>query len=658
MKNETYGIEFTAITDKFKAKIKEMASSIKQFGKETENNIEISPEIDLKQLQKWREEVKKLIDTTKENMEPFKGTTTEGKWQEDLKWYQDNLKAIDTRIEELSQSDEEFNNEAEKTKSILGEMFDKSIGKIKRFTYYLLGARSVFSLFMKYQSIYYQYNEQMQYQSELSQNAIALSLAPAFELLGNIITYTSIAFAKFIELLTGVPVLTKVTTKGIRDYNKSLKESQSLASGLDEITNLSLPSGTGLASQYKALDNFQKKVAEVEKFFKDNKWINTLIKGLQKIWDFLSKKIAPAVVNAFRYIVDNWDKLKYLFIGLGATALMFKIGMSLTGVSTALGASTMAGVASGTGLIGVAGVMKYLTGLGLIAIGVGITVTGAIAISNMLSEIKQLNSQAHDMAKVRLDGWVDVFDVVIDRINKTKKGTKEWDEQTAMLKEATKSVMQNIVNGKLSYDEYGPVIDEIREKLKKIDDEDFKAQIDLMLNTTGAEKDYAKFKAQIEKGVNVNLSVGGGGSSSSGGGGFSGGGTRDNLNSKVNYNSDYKVTNSPLNTKTTQTKSTNLWDGIKKVFGFARGLDYVPYDEYPAILHKGEAVVPAKYNPTIHSAGNEYTNSLLETLVVKMDDLSRRPNVFEIDGQQFANATYGLYEEASNNQNYVKGVVK
>ena len=83
----------------------------------------------------------------------------------------------------------------------------------------------------------------------------------------------------------------------------------------------------------------------------------------------------------------------------------------------------------------------------------------------------------------------------------------------------------------------------------------------------------------------------------------------------------------------------------------------MPYDNYPALLHKGETVVPAKYNPTIHSVGNDYTNSLLETLIVEVQDLRNRPNEFIVDGKKFANATYGYYEEVSNRQNYVEGVV-
>ena len=202
---------------------------------------------------------------------------------------EEEIKKLQLELDKLKNKYNDVRKSANNSTKDLGSIFDKSIGKIKRFTFYLLGARSIFSLFMKYQSIYYQYNEQMQYQSELSQNAIALSLAPAFELLGNVMTYASIAFAKFIELLTGVNVLSKVTTKGIREYNKSLKETQTLVSGIDEITNLTNPQNLGLASQYQALEDFQKKVAEVEKFFQENKWVGQLAEDLKKIWQGFSK---------------------------------------------------------------------------------------------------------------------------------------------------------------------------------------------------------------------------------------------------------------------------------------------------------------------------------------------------------------------------------
>ncbi|MDD2728169.1 phage tail tape measure C-terminal domain-containing protein [Malikia sp.] len=48
--------------------------------------------------------------------------------------------------------------------------------------------------------------------------------------------------------------------------------------------------------------------------------------------------------------------------------------------------------------------------------------------------------------------------------------------------------------------------------------------------------------------------------------------------------------------------SSNFWSGSGGVPRLATGTNYVPYDEFPAVLHKGEAVVPAAYNPAAGGA--------------------------------------------------------
>lgn len=46
-----------------------------------------------------------------------------------------------------------------------------------------------------------------------------------------------------------------------------------------------------------------------------------------------------------------------------------------------------------------------------------------------------------------------------------------------------------------------------------------------------------------------------------------------------------------------------FYDGGGGAVALATGTNYVPRDEFPAILHKGEAVVPAKYNPAAGGMG-------------------------------------------------------
>ena len=669
MENEKYGIVLEAKTNLFKKGMQEAINYTKEFGKGVKESF--SSEV-IKTARNWRSAIKEAFtdDGYKKELEELKKRYEEtskmqsyaGK-EEDISYYESEIARVQELIDKEDKRNEaqtEYNQELEQTNAIssktsfsLGSLFDKSINKIKRFSFYLLGARSVFSMFMKYQGIYYQYNEKMQYQSELSQNAIALSLAPAFEFLGNVIAYASIGFAKFIELLTGVNVLTKVSTKGIRDYNKGLKESQSLLSGIDEITNLTLPSSTGLASQYQALDDFQKKVKEVEKFFAENKWITDLANGLKKVWEWIGK--------IYDYIKRHWDVFKYI-LGAVAVAGIFGSGNALLKIS----------------ILGLASFITFITALE--------------DYNKAKAEYDKNNKKTHDLI---MNNFSEMTSFLLNDTKKAlqgvEKGTEQWKKRTDDVKAQLPSILNEIRNGKLSYEEYKPVIDEWINELEALDGETFKPEIDFLTKLNGDDDDIELIKAYYATGnPNSKLTTLGGGTNGFGGGGSGSRGPTLSYNVKVEKTEAEKILEDfkkqgftiqggvKLTLKDAKTKLENLLNAldtfkgtgvftnfvtapIKKALarlGYAKGLDYVPYDNYPALLHKGEAVVPAKYNTTIHSVGNEYTNSLLETLVMKIDDLAQRPNVFEIDGQKFANATYNLYDNARSRQNYVEGVVR
>ena len=650
-KNETYGVEVTAETSKFKKKMQELANLMKNFGKQAEEETTIAPKMNyngyvnqINYVKKQLDKVAKQIENTKYDnatnqvLTSFKNklNIVNDAIEEQLKTDQAFMKLsginyeytskemeallkererIEKNINNLVQNEDnepteeqlklqakyerlqatlknlidnqdEYNRKLGETEKIsaknrLAKMFDTGIGKIKKFTFYLLGARSVFSLFMKYQSIYYQYNEQMQYQSELSQNAIALSLAPAFELLGKVMTYASIAFARFIQLLTGVNVLSKVTTKGIRDYNKSLKETQTLVSGIDEITNLTMPNNTGLANQYKALKDFQDQVNEFDKWFNKIKQKISDYFDFEKGWNLFKVKFPKMLKWVYDFAIGSW---------LGP--FVEKIKKDLEPIWQ--------------------------------------------PIKTKFEEVlKQIEPLWNDFLKPK------IIDPVTDKLNEAKN--KILKEFAPFLNNLI--YYYNITIGKI----LGP-IDYIEIEVDKTQD--------------NIEKDVK----QTEKNIETNTTT-----------------TVNNMKKDINQINNLKpkfsitaVVSSAENTlrkffaklgikwgSNTSTMGLTMSAAINSVGdyfnntkGYAKGLDYVPYDNYPALLHKGESVVPAKYNPTIHSQGNEYTNSLLETMIIKLDDLARRPNEFNIDGQKFANATYPLYENARTQQNYVEGVVR
>lgn len=81
------------------------------------------------------------------------------------------------------------------------------------------------------------------------------------------------------------------------------------------------------------------------------------------------------------------------------------------------------------------------------------------------------------------------------------------------------------------------------------------------------------------------------------------------------------------------------------------GTNYVPNDQL-AMVHKGEAIIPKKFNNQQYfNSNNDETNALLVELNKNVIDLRNRANIFEIDGKELAQATYNYYENEGNRLN-------
>ena len=99
--------------------------------------------------------------------------------------------------------------------------------------------------------------------------------------------------------------------------------------------------------------------------------------------------------------------------------------------------------------------------------------------------------------------------------------------------------------------------------------------------------------------------------------------------------------------------------GLEGVEGFRYGLDYVPYDEYPALLHQGEAVLTASTATNLKNLLDEYKDMSKQSvnfdaiiqnqtteLVWKLDEII---GVIRNTGSSFQNSVD--YETARNKLN-------
>lgn len=99
----------------------------------------------------------------------------------------------------------------------------------------------------------------------------------------------------------------------------------------------------------------------------------------------------------------------------------------------------------------------------------------------------------------------------------------------------------------------------------------------------------------------------------------------------------------------------NNWKkGMNTMFGFKFntydvGTNYVPNDQL-AMIHEGEAIVPKKFNNKEFLSGsdNSETNELLYELIRIQSENSNKTPVFEMDGREFAKATYKYYKGEEN----------
>lgn len=232
------------------------------------------------------------------------------------------VEKLDSHIKQTSQSSNKIGGDISKA-------FTKGLKSVKRLTLGFLGARTAFSLFRKYMSEYQSQNEEFAQKMQLTTNVIVNALAPAFEFFGNIIQYVVIGLARIIELLTGVSILGKTTDTALKGAGQSAKELNDNLSGLDEISNIQEDSGglsTGIGDQLKALSDFQKKIAEVDKWLEKTgikKWIQDIGKLFGDLW------------NGFK---NQPEWLKWLEIGVGTVGLLLGVsGVSgLYGVIAAL----------------------------------------------------------------------------------------------------------------------------------------------------------------------------------------------------------------------------------------------------------------------------------------------------------------------------------
>lgn len=601
--NEKYGIELDLLMSSFNKKaeqVKKTAESIKKaFNPSDVSGMKINGLTQIKgiskefnkltgskyglsevfELQRAKTDLSDVVSKVKE---VNKATSNMNYVQYDsnaIQQYIDQYGQVENKVKKTTNEVKKFNNENKKTTKINNGLnqitrgFDQITSKIKRFGLALLSIRGIWQLVSKASSAYLAQDTELSDKLQSVWAGLGSMLAPIIEKIANILMKGVGYINIFIKALTGVDLLAKASAKSMDKASKSAKGLNKSLAGFDELNNLDTSAGsnidTGISNPFASIQNVDLPWAETVKAF--GEWV---------------KENMPTVIG--------------LLGGLTGAIIAFKLGLG--GIKS---------IGIGVVIFGVIKLIgdlinylndpswenfgKIIQDIGIIIVGFGLIIGSIpVIIAGVLTIIVGLIVSNWEKIKGFLQNGIDWL------MSKT-----DWvKENFGIVGEYVYLVFVNMLQEVLN------TCDDLFKGVKNI----FDGIIKLVKGAfTGDWKMAWEGVKQIFKGV------------------------FDSLGAIVKFPLNLII--SALNTLINGANKIKFdvpnWVpgfGGKK-FGFNIpqiprlnvGTNYVPEDQL-AYIHKGEAVVPKKFNSKEYFGnGNEQTNELIERVIEAIENIEIAP---------------------------------
>ena len=263
--------------------------------------------------------------------------------------------------------------------------------------------------------------------------------------------------------------------------------------------------------------------------------------------------------------------------------------------------------------------------------------------------ITKLNGSYKDLDK-------EIYEVVNQEIAQTNARKKSYDtgkltnEQAKQFKETLKEqiiyyaiLAKKTKEGTYENEIYNKRIQSLAGTLKEISKEKYSTKLEV--DTTTGEKQKNTFMTNLKKSLKEKFSI-------TISALFNGKAAKSKLNEfftgvnkfagsiKNAFGGVFKAVTTPISSL------------INKFLpSFDVGTNYVPNDMI-AQIHKGEMIVPEKYNPiTSGIGGNQETTALLIELNRNILELSKKPTILNVNGKDLAQATYNDFKNEGNRLN-------
>lgn len=659
---EKFSVVIEAVTTGFKSKMNE----IKNVGGQTAIKMaELRREIStLKSEMKYTDPGTKAF---KEYAVAIDGAEKELK---QLKTQQKEFSKTSKSMIDIGSGVKKMGSNIKTISSHIEKMAIKARNSFKRMVLGILGVRTAFAALRKAVSSYMSFDQELSDRLSSAWAGLGAQLAPVIEYLINLFARGIAYINAFINALAGINLIARANSKALNKQAGAAKSTAKALTSLDEITNIQKDEGGGGGGA--GIDPIELPEISMSDFMKN--LIDNIKKGN---WYEVGKIIADKLNNTLESI--NWDKIKQKAENIGKNIALFLNGgienanWELVGGTIAEGLNTAFSTLYG-----------FISTLNFAALGkavadtikgffekadwekIGKTISEFIAKSlefgaaffenldvNLIADSLGTLIENLDWDKI-IDRWYKMMLQMSPKINLLivkLVGTLIIGLGDALISWVTYvakngfiigiEIIKGIING--ITDKFTELVNKtttkFNELVQKIRDKFIEIKESIKNIIGGIIQDIKdKFK-------NVGIAIGEAIS-----------GAVKNAINKV-LNGAVKIINGFINAINGVISLINAIPGVKisklsklAVPQLATGTNYVPEDQM-AYIHKGEAVIPKKFNSAEYFSNindNTETNALLlDVNRTLLDILDKDTNLY-VNGKELARTTYNDFQSEAN----------
>lgn len=360
--NETYGIELELIVGAFNNKINQIKNSFSEI-----KNQDINIRTNTAQL----DYLKSQMDGIKDEIRRI----DEGFATGDVLKLEAQLEKLSNQYNKLILKQNELNISSVGATNNMKKGIDKIMSKIKRFGLSLLSIRSIWTLISRASSAYLSQDTALANKLQAVWIGLGSILEPIISAIANTMIRAVAYINVFIKALTGVDLLARATEKSLNKTTKSAKALNKALAGFDELNNLDTTSDvstSGLDTSWidafsdailnnsvvEMIESFAGKVRELKTAWDElDPSVQNILKllGLGGLIGIVFGK--PGIILGISAIVLGFDGLTKLFDG--------NLTKSTNGLIELLGSAGLIGILTGNWSVAgaIAGVVLAFYGL-------------------------------------------------------------------------------------------------------------------------------------------------------------------------------------------------------------------------------------------------------------------------------------------------------